>query len=75
MNMKTIEITMQHITRGEIQSLNQRYRAQLINSLSGFKSANLIGTQDGEGKSNLAIISSVVHLGANPALVGFGNAP
>ena len=69
--MKTTEITMQHITRGEIQSLNQRYRAQLINSLSGFKSANLIGTQDANGKSNLAIISSVVHLGASPALVGF----
>ncbi len=62
---------MQHITRNDIQSFNQRYKVQLINSLSGFKSANLIGTQDGDGKSNLAIISSVVHLGANPALVGF----
>jgi flavin reductase (DIM6/NTAB) family NADH-FMN oxidoreductase RutF len=48
-----------------------RYRAQFVNSLSGFKSVNLIGTQDLNGKSNLAIFSSVVHLGASPALVGF----
>jgi len=48
-----------------------RYRANFINSLSGFKSANLIGTQDSLGNCNLAIFSSVVHLGASPALVGF----
>lgn len=62
---------LHHLTRDDIKSLNQRYKAQLINSLSGFKSANLIGTQDTAAKSNLAIISSVVHLGASPALVGF----
>jgi len=48
-----------------------RHRARFINSLSGFKSANLIATQDKQGKTNLAIFSSVVHLGASPALVGF----
>lgn len=48
-----------------------RQRARFINSLSGFKSANLIGTQSAEGQTNLAIFSSVVHLGASPALVGF----
>jgi len=48
-----------------------RYRAQFINSLSGFKSANLIATQDVNGNCNLAIFSSVIHLGASPALVGF----
>ena len=48
-----------------------RQRAHFINSLSGFKSANLIGTQDVNGQTNLAIFSSVVHLGASPALVGF----
>jgi flavin reductase (DIM6/NTAB) family NADH-FMN oxidoreductase RutF len=51
--------------------MDSRYRAKFINSLSGFKSANLIGTQDDNGQSNLAIFSSVVHLGASPALVGF----
>ena len=48
-----------------------RHRARFVNSLSGFKSANLIGTQDNKGQSNLAIFSSVVHLGASPALIGF----
>lgn len=48
-----------------------RYRAQLVNSLSGFKSANLIGTCSRDGQTNVAIFSSVVHLGASPALVGF----
>jgi flavin reductase (DIM6/NTAB) family NADH-FMN oxidoreductase RutF len=37
-----------------------------INSLSGFKSANLVGTGNAEHHSNLAIASSVVHLGGNP---------
>ncbi|WP_413694138.1 flavin reductase family protein [Psychromonas sp. KJ10-2] len=48
-----------------------RERARFINSLSGFKSANLIATQDKQGNTNVAIFSSVVHLGASPALVGF----
>ena len=51
--------------------MEQRYRAQVINSLSGFKSANLIGTCNKEGINNLAIFSSVIHLGSSPALVGF----
>jgi flavin reductase (DIM6/NTAB) family NADH-FMN oxidoreductase RutF len=51
--------------------MDSHYRARFINSLSGFKSVNLIGTQDLNGQSNVAIFSSVVHLGASPALVGF----
>ena len=46
-------------------------RLNLINSLSGVKPANLIGTKDQNGNENLAIFSSVVHLGSNPALLGF----
>ncbi|MGO2012980.1 MAG: flavin reductase family protein [Pseudoalteromonas sp.] len=59
-----------HLTINEINELDGRYRAHLINSLSGFKSANLIGTQDSNGKTNLAIVSSVFHLGAHPPLIG-----
>lgn len=51
--------------------MKPRFRAKLINSLSGFKSANLIGTVSNEGAENLAIFSSVVHLGSSPALIGF----
>ena len=56
-------------TRSDIDALAQRYRANLINSLSGFKSATLVGTSDGQ-TNNLAIVSSVVHVGANPPLLG-----
>lgn len=62
---------MQYLAHQEIVNMSPRYRAQLINSLSGFKSANLIGTINESGQTNLAIFSSVVHLGASPALVGF----
>ncbi|RLQ22727.1 flavin reductase [Seongchinamella sediminis] len=47
-----------------------RERAALVNSLSGFKSANLVGTASQEGHCNLAIMSSAVHLGSDPALLG-----
>jgi flavin reductase (DIM6/NTAB) family NADH-FMN oxidoreductase RutF len=53
-----------------IAQLPDRVRANLINSLSGFKSANLIGTTSVDGVNNLAIVSSVFHIGANPPLVG-----
>tara|TARA_B100000508_G_scaffold141097_1_gene146977 strand:- start:71942 stop:72487 length:546 start_codon:yes stop_codon:yes gene_type:complete len=36
---------------------------------------NLIGTQDGKGNKNLAIFSSVIHMGSNPPLVGFIQRP
>lgn len=48
-----------------------RARAHFINSVTGFKSCNLIGTISGDGKTNLAIFSSVTHLGSNPPLLGF----
>ncbi|MFA0078054.1 flavin reductase family protein [Vibrio artabrorum] len=59
------------LSRQDIQAMDQRERARLINSLSGFKSANLIGTRDKQGLENLAVVSSVVHLGSNPPLFGF----
>lgn len=56
-------------TRLDIENFSQRYRANLINSLSGFKSATLVGTSNGQ-TNNLAIVSSVVHVGAHPPLLG-----
>ena len=64
-------MTMQHINTNQLNKMASRFRAHLVNSLSGFKSTNLIGTIDNDGHTNLAIFSSVVHLGASPALVGF----
>lgn len=54
----------------DINSMEQRKRALFVNSLSGFKSANLVGTTNAAGVNNLAIVSSVFHLGASPALMG-----
>ena len=66
---------MKTLSFEEIDSLEKRYRAQLINCISGIKSMNLIGTQSKEGKKNLAIFSSVIHLGSNPPLLGFIQRP
>ena len=60
-----------HITPQSLSEMNRIDRLNLINSLSGIKPANLIGTVNGNGTENLAIFSSVVHLGSNPALFGF----
>lgn len=64
-----------HFSLQNIEQMEQRYRAHFVNSLSGFKSANLIGTVDAKGRTNLSIVSSVFHLGSSPALVGFINRP
>lgn len=37
----------------EIMSSDSNHRRNLINSLSGYKSLNLIGAQSGVGKTNL----------------------
>jgi flavin reductase (DIM6/NTAB) family NADH-FMN oxidoreductase RutF len=58
-----------------IQNWERFYRGNFINSLSGFKSASLIATVNTEGVSNLAIFSNIVHIGADPALIGFVNRP
>ena len=52
-------------------AMEQRKRAHLINSVGGFKSVCLIGTADKTGNTNLAIFSSIVHIGANPPLICF----
>ncbi|MEM1110809.1 MAG: flavin reductase family protein [Pseudomonadota bacterium] len=57
------------LTRDDIEALPKRERAAFINSISGFKPANLVGTADSEGHYNLAIMSSAVHVGAHPPLL------
>jgi flavin reductase (DIM6/NTAB) family NADH-FMN oxidoreductase RutF len=51
------------------------YRANFINSLSGFKPVSLIGSISEKEVSNVAIFSNIVHIGADPALIGFINRP
>lgn len=66
---------MAFFSLADIQSWERFYRGNFINSLSGFKSASLIATVNKEGISNVAIFSNIVHIGADPALIGFVNRP
>ena len=57
--------------REDIDNLEKIFKINLINSCSGFKSANLLGSISKEGVSNVAVFSSVIHLGSNPPTLGF----
>lgn len=57
------------------ESMEKHKRVHLINSIGGFKSVVLAGTKDAEGLENLAIFSSLVHIGANPPLVALISRP
>ena len=60
-----------HYTREQINNLEKIKKINLINSCSGYKSANLIGTISKEGITNVSVFSSVTHLGSNPPTLGF----
>ena len=63
------------ISGDDIAAMDDRYRVFFVNSLSGFKSANLIGTVDPSGTHNLCMVSSVVHIGSNPPLLAMFSRP
>ncbi len=58
------------ILENDIYGFEKNYRRNLINSISGFKSLNLIGTKNEKGSENLALFSQVIHIGAMPPLIG-----
>jgi flavin reductase (DIM6/NTAB) family NADH-FMN oxidoreductase RutF len=60
-----------YFSKEDILSLERYKRINIINSVSGIKSANLIGTISKVGISNVAIFSSVFHAGSSPSLIGF----
>lgn len=62
---------MKKYQSADFAAMDKRYRTHLINSLSGFKSVNLVGTVNSRGQTNLSVVSSVIHIGADPALMGF----
>jgi flavin reductase (DIM6/NTAB) family NADH-FMN oxidoreductase RutF len=71
-----MKIEQQHLSHSDLMAMEQRYRASLVNSLSGFKSVALIGTHSLSSKqTNLAIFNSLVHIGANPPYIGFISRP
>ncbi len=62
---------MKHITRDDISQMEKLERLNIINSCTGYKSANLIATLSENGSTNVAVFSSITHLGSNPGILGF----
>ena len=58
------------LNKEDIERLENRYRGLFINALSGIKAAHLIGTCDQHDRCNLAIFTSVFHIGSHPPLLG-----
>jgi len=58
-------------TLQDIRNMGTLPRLNMINAITGFKSACLIGTVSEGGVENLAVFNSVVHIGSNPPLIGF----
>ena len=68
---KSIKNKIIGISKQDFNNFEDKKKAKFINSLSGYKSSNLIGTQDTNGVTNLSIVSSTFNLGSSPALIGF----
>lgn len=62
---------MKNISKETISQMDKIEKLNLINSCTGYKSANLIATKSIDGDTNVAIFSSVTHLGSSPSLIGF----
>lgn len=62
---------MKHISKDAISKMEKIERLNLINSCTGYKSANLLATKSIDGNTNVAIFSSITHVGSSPALIGF----
>lgn len=62
---------MKNISKTDIAQMDKIRRLNLINSCTGYKSANLIATKSVSGQENVAVFSSITHLGSNPAMLGF----
>ena len=62
---------MKSFNQNDLIHLSHKERLHLINSITGIKPANLIASVDSDGNPNLAIFSSIVHLGSKPPLLGF----
>jgi flavin reductase (DIM6/NTAB) family NADH-FMN oxidoreductase RutF len=58
-----------------LDKLELAHKVNLMNALPGAKSVNLIGSIDEQRRENLAIFSTVIHLGSNPGLLGFIHRP
>lgn len=63
------------LSQDDLLAMPRMVRATLVNGLSGYKCPVLIGTASESGQTNLAVFNSLVHIGANPPLLGFIQRP
>lgn len=63
------------INSQQILESEKLFRTKFINSLAGIRQIALIGTKSKDGRENVAIFNSLIHLGANPPLFGFISRP
>ena len=70
-NLEKFTLKPTNVQKCDLDGLEAKQKIRLVNSLSGYKPANLIGTINKNGIHNVAIFSSVFHLGTNPAMLGF----
>lgn len=61
---------MIHLSKEQLMEAESFYRRDLVNSLAGYKSLNLIGTKNQQGLTNLSPFSQIFHIGATPPIVG-----
>jgi flavin reductase (DIM6/NTAB) family NADH-FMN oxidoreductase RutF len=74
--MDDTELTTQkYINYDHINYLGKQERVNLMNSIGGFKSICLVGTQNKLDQTNLAIFSSIIHIGSNPPLFAMISRP
>ncbi len=70
----THKLIMESLTQSyfieSFAEMDKYFRRNFMNCLSGYKSLNLVGTVDKNGKTNLAPFSQIFHVGASPALMG-----
>lgn len=63
------------ISKNDISKFERVKRLKLINSICGIRGVHLIGTKSNDNINNLAIFSSVAHLGSYPPLLSMVSRP
>lgn len=61
---------MQYFSHSDLLAAEKQFRTNLVNCLSGVRTAQLLGSQNVAKQTNLAIFNSAIHIGANPPLMG-----
>jgi flavin reductase (DIM6/NTAB) family NADH-FMN oxidoreductase RutF len=64
-------LAMMFIDKNKFNTLENSQRIKLISCPIGVRTANLIGTKSIDKRTNLSIISAVVHFVASPAIFSF----